>query len=255
LEFNAESTAQLLALEHHWGNQFKRIEIPSVAAAYEVQRHFVELIRNGDQTAGYKIGLTSQRMQMMCGIDRPVAGVIFQRRVVRSKAHLSRKNYTHLGLEFEICARLGRDLEPRSSPYFRAEVSYAVDGVCAAVELVDDRHADYSKLEALTLIADNSWNEGIVVGNFVEPQNDLDRAVGIVLQDGEEIGRGTGADVLGHPFEPLAWLATHLSNQGMGLKRGDFVMTGSLVRTRFPEAAFSFHFDVDGLSSVEVSGS
>jgi len=31
-------------------------------------------------------------------------------------------------------------------------------------------------------------------------------------------------------------------------------MTGSIVTTRFPEAAFSYRFDVGGLGTVEVSG-
>jgi 2-oxo-3-hexenedioate decarboxylase/2-keto-4-pentenoate hydratase len=49
-------------------------------------------------------------------------------------------------------------------------------------------------------------------------------------------------------------LANHLAVQGEGLKKGAIVMTGSIVTTRFPEAAFSYHFDVTGLGSVEVSG-
>ena len=31
------------------------------------------------------------------------------------------------------------------------------------VELVDDRHADYAKLDVRTLVADNSWNAGVVL--------------------------------------------------------------------------------------------
>jgi len=76
----------------------------------------------------------------------------------------------------------------------------------------------------------------------------------VAYQDGVEIGRGKGADALGHPFEPLAWLANHLGMQGEGLKKGDIVMTGSIVTTRFPQAAFSYRFDVSSLGSVEVSG-
>jgi 2-oxo-3-hexenedioate decarboxylase/2-keto-4-pentenoate hydratase len=126
--------------------------------------------------------------------------------------------------------------------------------VCAAIELVDDRNADYGGLDCGSVVADNSWNAGVVLGAFVPPPSALDAVVGVAYQDGVEIGRGTGADALGHPFEALAWLANHLALQGDGLKKGDIVMTGSIVTTRFPQAEFSYRFDVTGLGSVEVSG-
>lgn len=252
---NIASTAKMLVAEHRDGKNFHAIEgIADLAAAYQVQKVYVGEVIGSDQIAGYKIGLTSQRMQAMCGIDQPIAGAVFKRRVMKSGASVRIADYHHLGLEFEICARLGRDLEPRKTPYTRDEAGRAVDAVCAAIELVDDRHADYAVLDCKSLVADNSWNAGVVLGSFVAPPSALDEVVGVAFQDGAEIGRGRGADALGHPFEPLAWLANHLALQGEGLKRGDIVMTGSIVTTRFPQAAFSYQFDVDGLGSVEVSG-
>ncbi len=205
--------------------------------------------------AGYKIGLTSKRMQQMCGIDQPIRGTIFSDRVIGSGAHLSLSNYQHLGLEFEICVRLGRDLIADGTPFTPESAGDAVDAVAAAIELVDDRHADYSVLDCETLVADNSWNAGIVVGAFTPPPARLDTVEGIAYLDGVEISRGVGADALGHPFVPLAWLANHLAASGEGLRKGDVVMTGSIVTTRFPTGPFNYRFDVSGIGSVEVSGS
>jgi len=250
------ATAKLIAAEHRDGKNFHTLEgLPDLAAAYQVQKVYLGEVIGADRIVGYKIGLTSQRMQAMCGIDHPIAGAVFAKRVMNSGAKVAIADYHHLGLEFEICARLGRDLEPRKTPYPRAEVSNAVDAVCAAIELVDDRHADYAVLDCKSLVADNSWNAGVILGAFVQPPpSNLDGVVGVAYQDGVEIGRGRGADALGHPFEPLAWLASHLASQGEGLRKGDIVMTGSIVTTRFPVSAFSYRFDVDGLGSVEVSG-
>jgi 2-keto-4-pentenoate hydratase len=250
-----ERTAALIAAEHREGKDFHTLEgLPDLETAYRVQKLYLGEIIGNDGIAGYKIGLTSQRMQTMCGIDHPISGAIFGRRVMQSGARLRAADYHHLGLEFEICTRLGHDLAPRKTPYTRDEMGTAVDAVCAAIELVDDRHADYAVLDCNSLVADNSWNAGVVLGNFVAPPSNLAGVVGIAYQDGTEIGRGTGADALGHPFEPLAWLANHLAAQGDGLKKGDIVMTGSIVTTRFPKGAFSYRFDVTGLGSVEVSG-
>ena len=44
----------------------------------------------------------------------------------------------------------------------------------AAFELIEDRHADYKTSKALSLIADNAWNGGIVLGAGKPPPAGLD---------------------------------------------------------------------------------
>ena len=245
-----------LVAEHRSGTKFHRLPgMNDLADAYQVQDNYIAAIIGTDHGAGYKIGLTSKRMQQMCGIDQPIRGTIFSDRIIGSGAHLSLSNYQHLGLEFEICVRLGRDLIADGTPFTPESAGDAVDAVAAAIELVDDRHADYSVLDCETLVADNSWNAGIVVGAFTPPPAHLDTVEGIAYLDGVEISRGVGADALGHPFVPLAWLANHLAASGEALRKGDVVMTGSIVTTRFPTGPFNYRFDVSGIGSVEVSGS
>ena len=77
-------------------------------------------------------------------------------------------------------------------------------------------------------------------------------AAGVAFIDGEEVGRGTGADVLGHPLEALAWLANHLPARGLALAAGHLVTTGSLVTSKFPVAGNRLEFRVDGLGSVAL---
>jgi 2-keto-4-pentenoate hydratase len=229
-------------------------EIACVADAYAVQRDYVRLQMQarGTGAAGYKIGLTSKRMQKMCGIDTPIAGVVLADRVHVSGAVLNAPSYGRMGVEFEIAVRLKRDFAPDGVPSI-AEVAAAVDAVCPAVEIVDDRRADYHALDVLSLIADNSWNAGIVLGDFVQAWPDLATVEGQVFVDGAVLDRGVGGDVLGHPFHPVAWLASHLAAQGSGLRAGDIVMTGSIVTTKFPDRPASYRFDVKGLGSVDVT--
>jgi 2-oxo-3-hexenedioate decarboxylase/2-keto-4-pentenoate hydratase len=223
--------------------------------AYRIQDALVALVaaETGTAAAGYKIGLTTKRMQAFCGIDQPIAGVVLADRVVQSGARLDPQAYGRLGIEFEICVRLGCELPGREAPYLVSEVAAAIDGVCAAVEIVDDRGADYAALDAVSLVADNSWNAGVVLGAFRTPDMDLAAAVGTVTKSGETIGSGTGADVLGHPLAAVAWLADHLGLSGRSLRAGDLVMTGSMVTTRFPEPGDAYHFDIAGLGTVEVT--
>src|SRR5690606_35909553 len=127
----------------------------------------------GTTTAGYKIGLTSQRMQAMCGIDSPIAGVILANRVYDSGLAIARSRYGRLGVEFEIGVRLGRDLPAAAAPYDFATVAAAIDAVCPAIEIVDDRAADYRGLDMLSLVADNAWNAGVILGRFHHAWADL----------------------------------------------------------------------------------
>jgi 2-keto-4-pentenoate hydratase len=220
--------------------------------AYAVQGAFVErmLAMHGPRV-GYKIGLTSARMQKMCSIDHPIAGVVLKKRLLPSGTHLRLSDLVHLGLEFEICVRLGRDVAPRAHPYSMQEIAGTVDAVAPAFEVIDDRNSPYP-LDMLSLVADNAWNEGIVVGEWRSPWPDLAEAAGTVEVNGAAIDRGHGRDVLGHPFEPLRWLAGHLGTQGETLRAGEIVSTGSMVTTRFPDAGDRYRFTVEGVGTVEV---
>ncbi len=250
--------AETLIREHRSGERFHAFPAEAGVAALEdaycVQDAFVALKQRASaaSAAGYKVGLTSRRMQEMCGIDQPIGGVVFSNTVHASGVALRIANYGRLGLEFEIGVRLARTLGAAGAPFALPDIGEAIGGVCAAVEVVDDRHADYSALDVRTLVADNSWNAGVVLGTFTSSWPDLARATGIARRDGEEWERGTGADVLGHPFEAVRWLANHLASQGRALKRGEIVMTGSIVRTVFPTEPARYEFEVGGIGAVAV---
>jgi 2-keto-4-pentenoate hydratase len=250
--------AATLLREHRTHTQFWPFAAPNgiigVAGAYAVQRAFVAaMTAGGVARAGYKIGLTSKRMQEMCRIDTPIAGVVLAPRVRESGVTLHRAEYGRLGLEFEIGVRLGRDLPASGAPYAMETVAAAVDSVCPAVEIVDDRNCDYKTLDVLSLVADNSWNEGAVLGTPVRPWPELTEAAGVVACDGAEVDRGMGRDVLGHPFIPLTWLANHLAAEGIGLLAGEIVLTGSLVTTRFLTGPAQFRYELAGIGAVEVT--
>ena len=193
-----DALAERLLKEHDGRVPFTSVvraaKISGVGPAYDIQDLYVQklLTRTGATPAGYKIGLTSPRMQEMCGIGHPIAGVIFDTRVHGSGMSASLTEHVHLGVEFEIGVRLGRDMIAGDLPRDVSEVGEWVAGICPALELVEDRHADYRDLDVLSLIADNSWNAGAVLGPFVAEWPDLASIRGVVEQDGVQIDRGQG---------------------------------------------------------------
>jgi 2-keto-4-pentenoate hydratase len=253
----AQRAADWLLAEHRAGHRFTTFAPPAdlstVADAYDIQDKYVALLRreNGEP-AGYKVGLTSATMQAFCGIDHPIAGVVLASRVHRSPARARRADFGRLGLEFEIAVRIKSDIPVTGKAFTADTIAPHIDGVCAAIELVDDRAADYATLDVRSLVADNSWNAGIVLSEFSSSWPDLAPLLGRATKDGEVIGEGYGRDILGHPFNSAAWLATHLAARGTALKAGQIVMTGSVMKTIFPEHDAHYRFDIEGLGSVEM---
>jgi len=253
----ATRAAQSLLAEHKTRARFKPLGPPEAPAtisdAYDIQEKYVGLLRSvHGEPAGYKVGLTSAAMQAFCGIDHPIAGVVLASRVHRSAVAVRRQNFGRLGLEFEIAVRIGSDI-PVADAVFSAEtIAPHIDGVCAAIELVDDRDADYGRLDVLSLVADNSWNAGIVLSEFAGKWPDLGGVPGQATRDRASIGQGHGRDILGHPFNSVAWLASQLASRGIGLKAGEIVMTGSVMKTVFPAEDADYRFDLDKIGFVEV---
>jgi len=252
-----EVTSLMLMEAHDIGEQFipfaRERGITDVDAAYRVQDSYARrlMAAGNTQPGGFKIGLTTKKMQEMCGIDSPVSGYVAANRIFTAPATVDAMEYTHLGLEFEVAVKLAHDFPFRPVPYAQEEVIR--DALVApGVELVDDRNADYATLEALSLIADNSWNAGIVVGQWQEPPKDLAGIEAVIQCNGQEVDRGHGRDALGHPYIPLTWLANFRMRTERPLKKGDIVLTGSLIRTQFPAEPCKYRYELAGLGAVEV---
>ncbi len=253
----AQRAAKSLLAEHKANARFRTIGPPdapaTIADAYDIQEKYVALLRGErGKAAGYKVGLTSITMQKFCGIDHPIAGAVLAKRVHRSGTTVHRSDFGRLGLEFEIAVRIKSDVPAHDRPCTAEMIAPHIAGVCAAVELVDDRDADYASLDVRSLVADNSWNGGIVLSEFATAWPDLESVLGRATKDGAPIGEGHGRDILGHPFNSVAWLATQLASRGEALKAGQVVMTGSVMKTVFPTEDANYRFDLAPIGFVEV---
>ena len=234
---------------------------PEVAPQDEVEGYAVQravhdlLLPHHGALVGYKIGCTSRVMQDYLGIPHPCSGGVFERGVHESGVKLASGDYVRVGVECEIAMRLARDLAPSEEPFTSEWVIEAVDACHGAIEIVDDRYQQWETLGAPTLISDDFFAAGCVLGAPVARTHlpDLRTLLGRALINGVEAGRGSGADVLGHPGEALAWLANHLALEGRGLHAGQIVLTGSLVKTVWLKAGDHVAMELSGLGRVEAT--
>ena len=124
----------------------------------------------------------------------------------------------------------------------------------AAIELVDDRWLDYKSVDTPTLIADDFFGAGCVLGPPMTGWQGLDLTAveGAMFINGAHVGSGSGADIMGHPFEALAWLANSMAARGRGLREGEFVLLGSLVETKWVERGDLVTIEQPGLGTASA---
>jgi 2-oxo-3-hexenedioate decarboxylase/2-keto-4-pentenoate hydratase len=205
---------------------------------------------------GHKIGCTSGVMQGFLGIPNPCAGTVHAAGVLHGGGRVPRSRFVRLGIECEIAVELARDLAPAGAPVDRETAAAAVAAVMPAIEIVDDRYHDFRTVGVPTLIADDFFHSGCVLGEPIADWRRLDLAAlsGRTSIDGVEVARGTGAGVMGHPLEALAWLANTRARHGLPpLKRGEFVLLGSLVETKWVEAGMRARVEIDELGGLELA--
>jgi 2-keto-4-pentenoate hydratase len=254
--------AQFLLEEHRTRQPFAPLPAPCAARtvdeAYAMQEAFHALMAaTRGPVAGYKIALTTPVMQHMVGFHEPVSGAILAKTVHQSPCTIRSTDYGRLGVECEIAVRLEADLPVTPAPYRRDQITAAIGAVMAAFELIDDRHADYTQIapQILSLIADNAWNGGIVLGPPATDWRTMDLAAvhGTMLINDAVVGEGYGRDVMGHPLDALVWLANGLAKRGKRLLRGMVVMTGSIVATKFVHPGDTVRFWIDGIGEVRLN--
>jgi 2-oxo-3-hexenedioate decarboxylase/2-keto-4-pentenoate hydratase len=199
-----------------------------------------------------KIGCTTPVMQKYLAIPNPCAGGIFASTVCEGTARCRAGNHVRLGVECEIAVRLKQDLSGPSVS--RAAAADAVGTCLAAIELVDDRYADYRALDTPTLIVEDFFNAGCVLREEIADfrADRLDTVTGVLTVNDAVAGRGSGRDVLGHPLESLRWLAESRARRGRPLRAGMVVLLGSVVQTRWMGLGDRAHAQVDPLGEVSA---
>jgi 2-keto-4-pentenoate hydratase len=226
------------------------------ADAYAIQDALHPCLANDRWGAlvGYKIGCTTRVMQEYLGIPNPCAGGIFASTVQQGHGRFAHADFVRVGVECEIAVLLADDLGGTHAAVDHVAAARAVGACMAAIEIVDDRYVDYSALGAPTLIADDFFCAGCVLGPAL-PGFDpflLATTRATMRIDDREVGSGVGTDILGEPLAALAWLANNLAQRGQHLRSGEFVLLGSLVQTQWVQAGQSVVIENDRLGTARA---
>ena len=224
----------------------------TMADGYAIQEAFVQSF--GQPVAGWKVGCTAAASQRLFGIEEPFYGPVLAPLVFSSPAELPAADFPMRGIECEFAFQLAADFEPREQPYRPDEAAERVSAPIPAIEVVSPRLDHPVKHGAPTAVADCGVNGALVLGAPTFEWQTLDLANHEVRLeiDGEARAAGTGALVLGHPLNVLAWFVNRYTASGRTLPAGQIVSTGTTTGLLILEPGQTAVGDFGVLGQVSV---
>ena len=221
---------------------------------------------SGDVT-GYKIGLVSSVQRDFIGgtealgFNSPLYAGVLSGRIFTGSTTVPFEQTISPFIEGEFAVRMGKDVPLDGAPYTKESIGEYVEACMAGIELVDPRlnFMKFPKPWGPLFIADDGGNWGLLIGEGVTNWRDYDMAAAkcTLTKNGEVIAEGVGADLLGHPFEVLAWQANDMIGRGETLKAGDVSLLGSVTPSYTdiaPNDELVCAWDVIGSCSVKYVG-
>ena len=224
-----------------------------VVDAYEIQLiNIRQRIAEGAVVVGHKVGLSSEAMQKMMGVDEPDYGHLLADMEVFEDVPVPAAKYLFPRVEVEVGFLLAEDLPGAGCT--EDDVLAATAAFAPSIELIDTRIRDW-KIALCDTIADNASSAGYVLGPARVSPKDIDiTAVDAVLtRNGEVVAEGRSDAVLGNPVTAVAWLARKVDSFGVRLRAGDIVLPGSCTRAIDARPGDEFVADFAGLGSVRLS--
>lgn len=132
-------------------------------------------------------------------------------------------------VEPELAFELKHDLPPRTAPYSSAEIDAAVAKTRLALELIQSRYEAPKQVTFFDALADGLVNQGIWLGPELplETERDLTHFLLTIQYPDGHVETKAAKHPNGHPRAGLYWLVNFLSTEGIGMRQGQQVITGS----------------------------
>ena len=225
----------------------------TIEDAYAIQQLLTaRRIGAGERLIGRKIGVTSQAVMTMLGVDQPDFGTLFDTMQYRDGATVAAPSLIQPKAEAEIAFRLRRDLQ--GPGVTASDVLAATDCVMACFEVVDSRIRDW-KIRIQDTVADNaSCGVFVLNENGVDPRGvDLLGCPMRMERNGVVVASGSGAATMGSPLEAVAWLANELGRLGVTLRAGEIVLSGALGAMVPVVAGDRLNMNIVGIGACSIS--
>jgi|Deesub1362A_J573_1020465.scaffolds.fasta_scaffold03166_3 2-keto-4-pentenoate hydratase len=211
----------------------------SIDEAYEIQKSFVERI--GTQI-GWKIGASNEEVQRRLGINEPVIGRLLRETVLKKREKI--ENFIiPLGIEVEVAFKFHK------TPEMSLQGILSSSKVAPVFEIINGVFSENPSVQHL--IISNVRHAGVVFGEFRSCDFPLEHEKVELLINGKSVGVGSGKNVLGHPIAPLLWLMEKIQRMGEEVKKGDIVISGTMIPPIFIEEPSEIEARYSNLGTLE----
>jgi 2-keto-4-pentenoate hydratase len=192
-----------------------------------------EMLAQGAEPIGWKIGFNLPKFQEQLGIDGPIAGFLTNDTVLEDGATWSIGEQGEVVVESEVAVELGGDAR-------------SIVALLPALELADP--PDLS-IELEQILAGDIFHRAVAFGPRVET-----RAPGAarILVNGE-VQHEVDAETAGAPLEEtVEVVAGRLADADEQLRAGDRIITGVLAPPHKPAPGDQMRLELDEVGAVEL---
>jgi 2-keto-4-pentenoate hydratase len=187
-----------------------------------------EILAQGAEPIGWKIGFNVRETQEQLGIDAPLAGFLTSDSLIEE----SWDEYPVI-VESEVAVELGND-------------GRSIAALLPALEVADPPDLD---LPVEQILAGNIFHRGVAFGPRVETQ---EPGAAHILVNGEE-QHTVPADRTGTRLEAMIEaVAARLADAGEELRAGDRIITGIIAPPHEASPGDTVRLELDGLGGVEL---
>lgn len=234
---DAKELAKILVEARKTGNAFAKYptDIPkSLDYSYQVQDEAIKLY--GDKIIGWKIGRLAPDLHGVHGTER-LAGPIFEcnfQKIAKSN-EVNLFNGGFAAVEAEYVFEIENDADPSKTLYSQEEASQLINAIYAGVEMAGSPIFDINSYGPTVVASDFGNNFGLILGEKLFDIESLNQLSANECQkynaqsfiNGELVGQGGLFSMPNGPLAAIAWLAGHLAERKMPLKKGQLISSGA----------------------------
>jgi 2-keto-4-pentenoate hydratase len=203
----------------------------------------------GEKSIGWKVGFGAPASLERLKLDAPLVGFLTDKTILQTGAAVSVVGWTKPAVEPEIAVYMGADLS--QSPD-RETTKAAIASIGPSIELAD---VDFPPDNVETILAGNIYNRHVVLG-VKDPSRAgcmLDGLIGKIYLDDDEYAVTEDPQLMtGDIVGIVSMVANTLSVFGEKLRKGDVIITGSIVPPLWVNTDVDFSYRLEPIDTVSI---
>jgi 2-keto-4-pentenoate hydratase len=220
---------------------------PRVAAGLPPQlRRRAQLLADGAEPVGWKVGFNMPAVQQAFGITEPISGFLTTATVVAEGVCHSLAGAGQPMAEPELAIHIGAELTPDCE---RAAAEAAIVALGPAIEVAD---VDPSRTDLTEIVATNVFHRAVLFGKPVGGVP-LEGVLARVALNGEAFGEANPQEATLDPVGVVQLIARTIGAGGERLRLGDAIIAGSLVPPPVVSPGDELALDLGRLGSLSLA--